>query len=152
MQSKLSIHCLSNVTGLVKLVGVEWYCGGSGYNTPDSPSLVIVFDNGRAQLMRHELDDSKWGVGVGRGKGLLLSISPDPILLGGGGVREGTPVIYSPPDPILLETRLNVTCVQWNHNGSLLAFGGTQKFQDGKELCSVQFYSAHGQVSMMSSL
>ncbi len=42
---------------------------------------------------------------------------------------------------------MEVTCVQWNHTGSLLAFGGTQKFQDGKELCCVQFYSAFGQVS-----
>jgi hypothetical protein len=39
-----------------------------------------------------------------------------------------------------------VTCVKWNHTGALLALGGTQKFQDGKELCSVQFYSTFGQV------
>lgn len=43
---------------------------------------------------------------------------------------------------------MTVTCVQWNHNGSLLAFGGTQKFHDGKELCCVQFYTAFGQVIM----
>ena len=41
---------------------------------------------------------------------------------------------------------MTVTCVQWNHNGSLLAFGGTQKFQDGKELCCVQFYTTYGEV------
>ncbi len=49
-------------------------------------------------------------------------------------------------DPILLQTHMAVTCVQWNHNGSLLAFGGMQKVQDAKELCSIQFYSAFGQV------
>lgn len=51
-------------------------------------------------------------------------------------------------DPILLTTHMTVACVQWNHNGSLLAFGGTQRFQDGKELSCVQFYSAFGQVGM----
>ena len=41
---------------------------------------------------------------------------------------------------------MTVTCAQWNHDGSLLALGGTQKFQDGKELCCVQFYTTFGQV------
>ena len=41
-----------------------------------------------------------------------------------------------------------VASVKWNHNGSMLAFAGTQKFQEGKEVCSVQFYNMFGEVSM----
>ncbi len=55
----MMIHCLSNVTGLVKLVGVEWYNGSSGYVEPNCPCLAIVYDNGRAELKRHELDHSE---------------------------------------------------------------------------------------------
>lgn len=59
LQCKLGIHCLSNVTGLVQLSAVEWYCGSGGYVQPNCPVLAVAFDNGRAQLMRHELDDSE---------------------------------------------------------------------------------------------
>ena len=51
------------------------------------------------------------------------------------------------PGPVLLETYMStVTSVQWNHTGSIIAFAGTQRFQDGKELCAVQFYNALGEV------
>ena len=51
--------------------------------------------------------------------------------------------------PILLDTSMSVvTTVQWNPTGSIIAFGGTQRFQDGKELCAVQFYNAFGQVNL----
>ena len=66
MQSKLVVQCLSKVTGLVKLAAVEWYNGSGGPPQPNAPVLAVVFDNGRAQLMRHELDDSKTTVGKGR--------------------------------------------------------------------------------------
>lgn len=59
LQSKLAIQCLSNVTGLVRLSALEWYCGTAGYVQPNCPILAVVFDNGRAQLMRHELDDGE---------------------------------------------------------------------------------------------
>lgn len=55
LQGKMAIHCLSSVTGAVQLAGLEWYIG-KGYGDPDCPSLAVCFDNGRAQLMRHELD------------------------------------------------------------------------------------------------
>ena len=48
------------MTGLVKLVALEWYNGANGYLEPNCPSLAVVFDNGRAQLMRHELDDGEF--------------------------------------------------------------------------------------------
>ena len=113
------------MTGVVKLAAVEWYSGSGGYVQPNCPVLAVVFDNGRAQLMCHELDDSK-------------------PMVGGESIAQVKCCLLS--DPILLETHMSVTCVQWSHTGSLLAFGGTQKFQDGKELCCVQFYSTFGQV------
>ena len=112
------------MTGVVKLAGVEWYLGGSGHIRRTVPSLVVVFDNGRAQLMHHELDDSEYAHN-----------------------KNCHSYFFLTADPILLDTQMNVASVQWNHNGSLLACGGSQKFQDGKELCCVQFYTAVGQVS-----
>ncbi len=41
---------------------------------------------------------------------------------------------------------MKVTCVRWNHTGSVLAISGAQRFQDGKEFSAVQFYSTFGQV------
>ena len=58
-QSKLSLHCLVGVTGVVKVAGVEWYNGCYGYIEPNCPCLAIAFDNGRAQIMRHELDNGE---------------------------------------------------------------------------------------------
>ena len=55
----MAVHCLANVTGLVKLAGIEWYNGEAGYVEPNCPCLAIVFDNGRAELRKHELDDSE---------------------------------------------------------------------------------------------
>lgn len=61
-QSKMTIQCLANATGAVKLVGVAWYKGKLGYIEPNCPCLAIAFDIGRAQIMRHELDTSEfWG-------------------------------------------------------------------------------------------
>jgi len=54
----MAIHCLSSVTGAVQLAGLEWYIG-KGYGNPNCPNLAVCFDNGRAQLMRHELDSGK---------------------------------------------------------------------------------------------
>ena len=45
---------------MVKLIALEWYNGVNGYMEPNCPTLAVVFDNGRAQLMRHELDDGEW--------------------------------------------------------------------------------------------
>ena len=59
MQTRLAVHCLASVTGLVKLIALEWYSGVHGYMEPNCPTLAVVFDNGRAQLMRHELDDGE---------------------------------------------------------------------------------------------
>lgn len=47
------------MTGLVKLVGLQWYNGSMGYVEPNCPCLAVAFDNGRAQIMRHELDNGE---------------------------------------------------------------------------------------------
>ena len=40
---------------------MEWFCGNIGSSLqPNFPVLAIVYDNGRAQLMKHELDDSEF--------------------------------------------------------------------------------------------
>ena len=65
--------------------------------------------------------------------------------------NSNTLFLFSLPGPVLLETYMStVTSVQWNHTGSIIAFAGTQKFQDGKELCAVQFYNALGEVLMLN--
>ena len=53
------VQCLSEVTDVVNLVAVEWYDGKNGYIKPNCPCLAVAFENGRIQLMCHELDDGK---------------------------------------------------------------------------------------------
>jgi WD repeat-containing protein 35 len=72
-QTRLAIYCLLNVTGLVKLTALEWYNGANGYLEPNCPCLAVAYDNGRAQLMKHELDDSESSLS------LSLSLSPSPL-------------------------------------------------------------------------
>ena len=59
LQSKMALHCLVNCTGSVQLVGMQWYNGCNGYLSPNIPCLAVAFDNGRIQIMRHELDESE---------------------------------------------------------------------------------------------
>ena len=151
------MYCLVNVTGLVKLTALEWYNGANGYMEPNCPCLAVAYDNGRAQLMRHELDDSESALSPFLPLSLSLSLSPLPSL-----------PLSSPPSlkynriphiytytvhysaPILLDTSMSaVTTVKWNPSGSIIAFGGTQKFQDSTELCTVQFYNAFGVVNLL---
>ncbi|XP_038051533.1 WD repeat-containing protein 35-like isoform X3 [Patiria miniata] len=56
--SKLMTYCLANVTGAVKIAGIDWYNGKFGYVEPSCPTLAICFDNGRAQIMKHENDEN----------------------------------------------------------------------------------------------
>lgn len=124
------------MTGLVKLTAVEWYNGVNGYVEPNCPCLAVVYDNGRAQLMRHELDDSE------------SSLSPSLSHINTLVIHVYFFHFFS-LDPILLDTGMStVTTVKWNPTGSIIACGGTQRFQDGKELCAVQFYNAFGEVNI----
>jgi WD repeat-containing protein 35 len=63
--SKVNIQCLAGATGAVKLTSIEWYSGINGYAAPNCASLVVAFDNGRAQLMKSELDESPILMDVG---------------------------------------------------------------------------------------
>ena len=56
VQANVSIVCLLNVTGAIRLSALEWYNGASSYMDASFPSLAVCFENGRAQVMRHELD------------------------------------------------------------------------------------------------
>uniref|UniRef100_H2ZPD4 WD repeat-containing protein 35 n=1 Tax=Ciona savignyi TaxID=51511 RepID=H2ZPD4_CIOSA len=54
---KVELYCLVNVTGAVSLAALDWYNGRLGFVEPDCPSLVVCFDNGRCQIMKHESDE-----------------------------------------------------------------------------------------------
>ena len=41
------------------MVTLSWYDGKNGLVGPDAPTLVICYDNGRMQIMKHESDDGK---------------------------------------------------------------------------------------------
>ncbi|XP_015772966.1 PREDICTED: WD repeat-containing protein 35-like [Acropora digitifera] len=56
--AKMTLSCLTNVTGAVKIAGIEWYDGREGFVEPNCPCLAVCFDIGRMQIMRHELDEN----------------------------------------------------------------------------------------------
>lgn len=43
---------------IVVLCFMSRYNGSEGFMEPDCPCLAVCFDNGRLQIMRHEVDDS----------------------------------------------------------------------------------------------
>ncbi|XP_076457078.1 WD repeat-containing protein 35-like isoform X2 [Babylonia areolata] len=55
---KMQVFCLTNVTGAIRIAGLEWYNGLYGYVEPNCPSLALCFDNGRCQIMRSETDEN----------------------------------------------------------------------------------------------
>ncbi|KAL5015359.1 hypothetical protein ScPMuIL_009629 [Solemya velum] len=55
---RMQLYCLASISGALKIAGIEWYNGLSGYVEPNCPSLAICFDNGRCQIMRHESDEN----------------------------------------------------------------------------------------------
>ncbi|CAH8834876.1 unnamed protein product [Trichobilharzia szidati] len=109
--SKVSMHCLNNIHGAIRLVGLEWY---KGQATRLLPSLVVCYDVGRCQIMKNHDD----------------------------------------PDPVLLDTGIQITCSCWNEDGSMLAVAGTQKCNQAssspnsksndRDVNVVQFYSPLG--------
>ncbi|KAK3766441.1 hypothetical protein RRG08_056115 [Elysia crispata] len=55
--SKLKVFCLTNVTGAIKIAGLEWYNGLYGHVEANCPTLALCFDNGRCQIMKNEVDE-----------------------------------------------------------------------------------------------
>lgn len=51
------LHCLNDVPAPFKLVSINWYNGSFGYIEANCPSLLICYTNGRAQIMRSEIDN-----------------------------------------------------------------------------------------------
>jgi WD repeat-containing protein 35 len=47
-----------HAAGAYRVVAVEWYDGGRGFCEPGCPVLAVCLDNGRMQLMRHDVDDN----------------------------------------------------------------------------------------------
>ena len=48
--------------------------------------------------------------------------------------------------PVLIDTGMTVSCVQWNHCGSVIAIGGSQKAANlDKDVNIVQFYTPTGE-------
>ena len=47
---------------MTQVVSLQWYDGKHGLPQPESPTLVICYDNGRLQMMVNESDESEYGV------------------------------------------------------------------------------------------
>lgn len=43
----------------VRIAALDWYDGQNGFISNDSPALAICYKNGRCQIMKNELDESK---------------------------------------------------------------------------------------------
>ncbi|XP_071961535.1 WD repeat-containing protein 35-like isoform X2 [Antedon mediterranea] len=56
--NRLTVYCLTNVTGVTRIASIHWYDGQHGYVVPNCPCLAICFDNGRAQIMKNENDEN----------------------------------------------------------------------------------------------
>lgn len=51
------------------------------------------------------------------------------------------------PDPVCIDTLMNVVSIQWNHCGSVLAVAGSLRASNlEKEFNVVQFYTPFGEV------
>ena len=44
---------------MAQVVSLQWYDGKHGLPQPESPTLVICYENGRLQIMVNESDESK---------------------------------------------------------------------------------------------
>lgn len=61
--------------------------------------------------------------------------------------------ISSKLDPVLIDTGMNVVCIQWNHCGSVLAVAGSLKAtSQDKDVNIVQFYTPFGEVKIFNML
>eukprot|EP00775_Hariotina_reticulata_P008215 gene8215-8407_t len=56
--AKVPLYCNEGYAGASKMVAIEWYDGSLGYAEPNCPVLALCLDNGRMQLMRHDMDDN----------------------------------------------------------------------------------------------
>ena len=50
------------MSGAIHIAGIAWYNGLNGYLEPNCPSLAICFESGRCQIMKNDIDESKFVV------------------------------------------------------------------------------------------
>lgn len=137
---KMTISCLASAAGAVSIAGIHWYAGSGGYIEPDCPCLAICFDNGRCQIMRYENDESKGT------KTLRCELHSPHHAERQTSVDE---LLRCSPDPVCVDTQMNVVSIQWNHCGSVLSVAGSLRASNlEKEFNVVQFYTPFGEVSM----
>lgn len=55
--TRLDHFAVEEFGGNIPVAGIHWYAGDEGYVAPDTPTLAIAFENGRAQITRGELDN-----------------------------------------------------------------------------------------------
>ena len=153
---------------------MQWYNGCNGYLSPNIPCLAVAFDNGRIQIMRHELDESESLDGC---HGYHVStpyvhnypvneanFTPPPAPAPYYNIKwcrrglflplslpifECCVKILPPPtpiEPVLISAPITVKTLAWNFNGSILAVAGSQMRTDEREISIALFYNPMGQV------
>jgi WD repeat-containing protein 35 len=117
----------SSNMGSNAIVGLHWYNGKHGYVEPGCPVLAICFTTGQLFLLRDENDEGRKSISilVGHLRFFLLGI--------------------------VIDTFMNNSCCQWNHNGSILAIAGTIPCPDETEPASnaLQLFTPFGEVSII---
>ena len=103
---KVPIVCVETGNDGPKLTGLEWSKNLPVDKHDTTAFLAVCYDNGKAQLMRNEVDES----------------------------------------PYLIDTGLKVSSIEWNPQGTMIAFAGLPLMptQSDKPIVSVQFYSHTG--------
>ena len=115
-KSKLNIQCLTNTSQMTQVVSLQWYDGKHGLPQPESPTLVICYDNGRLQMMVNESDESEYYHSFDILSWVYFDVSDSLI---------HTHYHYDfQSDPVLVDTAMNAVGCQWNHDGSILAVAG----------------------------
>ncbi|XP_076333007.1 intraflagellar transport protein Oseg4 isoform X2 [Tachypleus tridentatus] len=136
----------------IHLSSVEW--------SPDGKFLLFGMQNGEIHVYEHN------GNFVAKlGLPCLQNLVSRPNLIGihwyngrGGFVDQDTPVLAvgydngsiqlmrheTDEEPILIETDMSTTSLQWNHNGTVLAITGKQFGGDSEKRNIVKFFSPEG--------
>uniref|UniRef100_A0A1X7V818 Uncharacterized protein n=1 Tax=Amphimedon queenslandica TaxID=400682 RepID=A0A1X7V818_AMPQE len=130
--SKMTLHCLANYTGSVKLVSIQWYSGSNGYISSNVPCLAVAFDNGRIQVMRHELDEKPVIINAPVSvKTISWNYNGSILAVAGSQMRTDDKEIsiaqfYSPMGKLLYSLRIpgrGLTAVAWEGTGLRIACG-----------------------------
>lgn len=131
---KLNIQCVPlGPTRSITVVGMSWFSRMQSFNRP---SLAICYETGKFQIMRNENDDRK-----------TTSTK---------NVHHDSNTIFnfkiSISVPIIVDTKVQATDCQWNHDGSVLAVCGMKTFGNDKDSNVVMFYSPFGVVNFIINL